>query len=199
VSERLEGLLGSYVAALRDSAKLLGRLEDLKGWPAETLTDAALGVGWDASEQRVTFPVYADHGATLAGFRRYQSNGSPKMLGDKGVPLELYPPPESLPNAPELWLVEGEGDLLSAHALELWPACCVPGTGAWKPDWVHRLRPYRTVIVCFDCDEPGRKAAERVAGDLASAGIRAQVKDLNPGRDDGYDVTDWLLEAREDE
>jgi hypothetical protein len=46
----------------------------------------------------------------------------------------------------------------------------------------------------MDCDRVGRAAAERIAGDLDAAGATARVIDLRPGRDDGYDLTDWLAE-----
>jgi hypothetical protein len=35
------------------------------------------------------------------------------------------------------------------------------------------------------------------AGDLDAAGATARMIDLAPGRDDGYDLTDWLGERRQ--
>lgn len=46
----------------------------------------------------------------------------------------------------------------------------------------------------MDCDRAGRIAADRIAGDLQAAGAIAHMVDLAPGRDDGYDLTDWLAE-----
>jgi DNA primase len=188
-------LQASYVEALRFHAGLMNRLSQRRGWPAATLTDVTLGIGYDARAQRITFPHYANGGELLVGHRRYLPGGKPKMLGEKGLPLDLYPPPETLANADELWILEGEPDVVSAHALGLWPACGVPGASAWNAGWVRRFRPYRKAVVCFDCDEPGRRAAERVGSDLAAAGIEVEIKDLAPGRTDGYDLGDLLLEA----
>lgn len=50
----------------------------------------------------------------------------------------------------------------------------------------------------MDCDRAGRIAAGRVAGDLQAAGAIARMVDLAPGRDDGYDLTDWLAERDSD-
>jgi hypothetical protein len=36
----------------------------------------------------------------------------------------------------------------------------------------------------------------RIAGDLDAAGAAARVIDLAPGREDGYDLTDWLADRR---
>jgi hypothetical protein len=45
----------------------------------------------------------------------------------------------------------------------------------------------------MDADTQGRAAAERIAADLAGH-AETRVIDLAPPRDDGYDLTDWLLE-----
>jgi hypothetical protein len=50
----------------------------------------------------------------------------------------------------------------------------------------------------MDCDRAGRIAAGRIAGDLQAAGAIARMVDLAPGRDDGYDLTDWLAERDSD-
>jgi hypothetical protein len=68
----------------------------------------------------------------------------------------------------------------------------VPGDHAWRPAWA-RLLDGRHVTIVMDADRAGRVAAERIADDLAEV-ADAQIVDLGPGRDDGYDLTDWLLE-----
>jgi len=45
----------------------------------------------------------------------------------------------------------------------------------------------------MDADNAGRAGAERIAYDLAEV-ANPQIVDLAPERDDGYDLTDWLLE-----
>jgi hypothetical protein len=46
----------------------------------------------------------------------------------------------------------------------------------------------------MDADGPGRDLAERIAGDLDDVVDELLPIDLAPERDDGYDLTDWLLE-----
>lgn len=183
-----------YVAALRSNDLLHRRLLELKGWPLATLCDDTLSIGWDQGQRRVTFPMFGAEGSVLTGWRRYRPGGEPKMLGDKGVRAELFPPPECLPVAGELWLVEGEPDVLSAHAMGWWPACGVPGAQSWKAEWAERLRSYALVHVVFDADEAGRTAAARVAADLEAVdGIEVDVIELAAERSDGFDVGDLFL------
>jgi hypothetical protein len=52
------------------------------------------------------------------------------------------------------------------------------------------------VVVCFDCDEGGRASALRVARALVEAGVDARVLDLDPGRADGFDLSDFVASAR---
>ena len=71
-------------------------------------------------------------------------------------------------------------------------AIAVPGGHAWRPAWAQLLTG-RHVTIVMDADAPGRAAAERIAGDLVGHAV-TQVVDLAPLREDGYDLTDWLLD-----
>jgi hypothetical protein len=86
--------------------------------------------------------------------------------------------------------------MISARSRGL-PAVAVAGDHAWDSAWVGLLAGHHVAVV-MDCDRAGRIAAERVAGDLQAAGAIARVVDLAPGRDDGYDLTDWLAERDRD-
>lgn len=76
------------------------------------------------------------------------------------------------------------------------PAIAVPGVDAWRPEWA-RLLTGRDVTIVMDCDLQGRRAADRIANDLRSH-ADALVLDLAE-RDDGYDITDWLLAGKHKE
>jgi DNA primase len=91
-------------------------------------------------------------------------------------------------------LVEGPPDMISARSRGL-PAVAVPGDHAWEAEWAELL-PERQVSVVMDCDCAGRDASQRIAADLQAAGAVARVIDLAPGREDGYDLTDWLADHR---
>ena len=168
---------------------IMKRLRELRGWTADVVADLRLGIAGD----RVTFPI-RDADGRLVGVHRYQPNpdrrnGKPKLIAE-GV-RDLFPRPESIA-ANTVWLVEGEPDAVSMRSIG-YPSVGVPGVATWKRDWPQRFAGFETVYVCFDCDEQGREAAADRAKELASV-TEARVVDLDPGRGDGYDTTDLLLE-----
>jgi hypothetical protein len=121
------------------------------------------------------------------------------MRADVGTSRELFPPPEAIAEGEledVLWLVEGEPDAVRMWSLGL-AAVAVPGAQNWRDTWAPRFagRGCR-VVVCFDCDEAGRANAPRASRALLAAGVDARVLDLSPNRDDGYDLSDFLSEAR---
>lgn len=73
------------------------------------------------------------------------------------------------------------------------PAMAVPGVDAWRSVWAQLLAG-REVTIIMDCDEQGRMAAATIANDLSRISD-VHVLDLAPDRDDGYDLTDRLLEG----
>jgi DNA primase len=90
-------------------------------------------------------------------------------------------------------LVEGEPDMIAARSQGL-PAIAVPGVDAWRPGWAELLAG-RDVTIIMDCDERGRVAAAAIESDLTCDSV-VRVLDLAPHRNDGYDVTDWLLQRQ---
>ena len=75
------------------------------------------------------------------------------------------------------------------------PAIAVPGDHAWQHGWA-RLLVGRQVMIVMDADPQGRAAALRIRADLAAHG-HPRIVELAPLRDDGYDLTDWLLDHPE--
>ncbi len=175
-------------AQQRLTPRVAERLADLKGWTSEAIEQ--LGLGFDGS--RIVFP-FRDAYGRLVGLGRYSPpspsrNGS-KMLADGK--RELFPAPESL-TAESVWLVEGEPDAVSMASVGL-PAVAVPGVGTWKDGWAERFQRFERVRICFDCDEEGRECAAKRSAALASFS-EVSVVDLDPERDDKYDVGDLVLE-----
>jgi DNA primase len=77
--------------------------------------------------------------------------------------------------------VEGEPDAITGHELGL-TAFGTPGTNGWRTSWAQRFRG-RVCVVCFDCDGPGRTAAQKVAGSLIEEAREVRVVDLDPERE----------------
>ena len=72
------------------------------------------------------------------------------------------------------------------------PAIAVPGDHAWQHAWA-RLLAGRQVTIVMDSDSAGRAAATRIADGLRQV-ADTHIVDVAPGRSDGYDLTNWLLE-----
>lgn len=186
-----EDQLRGWAERLGSNDKLLDRLRELRGWSADAL--AGLGLGFDGD--RLVFPI-RDSAGQLVSVGRYTpspKDGERKMIATPGRPRDLFPAPETV-SGDEVWIVEGEPDAIAAATLGL-PAVALPGVEAAKRLDVERFRRFRRVHVLLDCDRQGREAAGRIAEAFIAAGIEVRVLDLEPGRDDGYDLADWTREA----
>jgi putative DNA primase/helicase len=152
----------------------------------------ALQVGFDGA--RITFPIRNAQGQ-LRGILRYDAFGrrDPKMRAVAGTRLGLIPHP-SAEASEHIILVEGAPDMMCARSAGL-PAIAIPGTHAWHPTWAQLLAGKRITIV-MDCDAPGRRAAHEIATSLAPMAGTVDLIDLWPDREDGYDLTDRILERR---
>ncbi|MGO9909268.1 MAG: toprim domain-containing protein [Solirubrobacteraceae bacterium] len=177
--------LRRWARALRDNDALLARLRVERGWETDTLR--RWGIGFDG--ERITVPI-ADQRGALQGVLRLRVDAwqKPKVLAAAGSRLGLIPHPERV--AGSVVLVEGPSDMLAARSAGL-AAIAVPGTHAWRAEWASAFTG-RDVTVVMDADRPGREAAVRIAADLQGYGARASIVGLDPGRDDGYDLSDWL-------
>ena len=174
-----------WARALRDNARLLARLRAERGWEPDALR--RWGIGFDG--ERITVPITDQQGALQGVLRlRVDAWQKPKVLAAAGSRLGLIPHPELV--AGSVVLVEGPSDMLAARSAGL-PAIAVPGTHAWRAEWASAFTG-RDVTVVMDADRPGREAAVRIAADLQRHGARASIVELDPGRDDGYDLSDWL-------
>jgi hypothetical protein len=165
---------------------LLERLAIERGWRFGVLCKLQVGVD---GAGRITIPIRTAHD-DLRGVLRYQPwhTSEPKMLAIRGTRLGLIPHPCTEP-ARNVVLVEGPADMIAARSAGI-AAIAVPGASSWRSDW-SALLAERTITVVMDCDTAGRSAAERIAADL-HARSDVSVLDLDPTRDDGYDLSDAL-------
>jgi hypothetical protein len=158
-----------------------------------------LGVGYDPDHPRphggpFVFPAHDAEG-TLTGWTHYQPDRD-KRTGRKSKargPRQLSPRPESLDPDRPAFIVEGEWACLAAWSLGV-QAVAVPGVENWNPEYAPSFAGMRLVVVP-DLDQPGRGLARRIADDCLPHASEVRLLDLDPGRDDGYDVGDLLREA----
>jgi len=179
-----------WQAALAADTDLIARLARDRGWLYATMLELELGV----DRGRITIPVRDDE-RRLIGLLRYRpwpQPREPKMLATVGSRRALLPHPAAEPSTHVL-LVEGEPDMIAARSRGL-PAIAAPGVDGWRPAWAELLAG-REVTVVMDCDEQGRIAAAAIESHLSSLCV-VRVLDLAPDRNDGYDVTDWLLQRQ---
>jgi hypothetical protein len=179
-----------WQAALAADTDLIAKLARDRGWLYATMLQLELGV----DRGRITIPVRDDE-RRLVGLLRYQpwpQPREPKMHATAGSRRALLPHPAAEPS-PHVLLVEGEPDMIGARSRGL-PAIAVPGVDGWRRAWAQLLAG-RQVTVVMDCDEQGRAAAAAIESDLSSVGV-VRVLDLAPDRNDGYDLTDWLLQRQ---
>lgn len=165
------------------NAPMVERLAELKAWTPVAIR--RLGLGWDG--ERVIFPIRTNR-LKIQGVARYLPGGSPKMLAAAGTKRGLFPAPEIIGRKRTLFVVEGEPDAVSLWSAGV-PAVAVPGAQSWRPEWARRLDGRRLIVMC-DCDKPGRDLAATI-GELPNA----MVVDLEPSRDDGWDVGELVREA----
>jgi DNA primase len=179
--------IARWQTALSRRPSLLATLARERGWRYQTIR--ALELGHDCG--RITIPI-RDARGELQGLLRYQPEpaGRPKMLAELGSRVGLIPHPTAEASE-RILLVEGPPDMIAARSRGL-PAIAVPGDHAWQHAWA-RLLVGRHVMIVMDADTQGRAAAQRIAADLAGH-AETRIIDLAPLRDDGYDLTDWLLE-----
>ena len=179
-----------WQATLAADTDLIAKLARDRGWLYATMLELELGV----DRGRITIPVRDDK-RRLIGLLRYQPRpqpGEPKMLATAGSRRALLPHPAAEPS-PHVLLVEGEPDMIAARSRGL-PAIAAPGVDGWRPAWAELLAG-REVTVVMDCDEQGRIAAAAIESHLSSHSV-VRVLDLAPDRNDGYDVTDWLVQRQ---
>ena len=177
-----------WQATLAADTDLIAKLARERGWLYATILELELGV----DRGRITIPVRDDK-RRIVGLLRYQpwpQPREPKMLAAPGSRRALLPHPAAEPSRRVL-LVEGEPDMIAARSRGL-PAIAVPGVDGWRPAWGELLAG-REVTVVMDCDEQGRIAAAALESYLSSLSV-VRVLDLAPDRNDGYDVTDWLVQ-----
>lgn len=141
-------------------------------------------IGYDG--ERYTLPVFRD--GCIVNLRRYSPDAARKMLGLAGrTAKNLYP---SMPLGDWVLLCEGEWDALLARQHRLPAVTSTAGVGGWDDRWNDLLRG-RDVAIVYDCDDAGRLAAARRAGELRGIARRVAVVDL--ALDDHEDLSDWFL------
>jgi DNA primase len=182
---------------------LLGELRQ-KRESLERATEAGLiaarqtGDGhYDRFRSRLVFPITEPTGRVVGFGGRALADETPKYLNSPESPIYrkgralfgLALAVDAIRQKGRAIVVEGYFDLIALHRAGLQEGVAPCGT-AITPDHARRLRRYtREVVLLFDGDEAGQRAAERSLPVLTAVGLRVRAAFLAPGDD-----PDTLLE-----
>ncbi len=152
---------------------------------------------YDRFRHRIIFPIINPSGRVIAfgGRQLVDEKNSPKYLNSPETPIfqksktlyGLYQARESIRQTSVAVLVEGYADCLSLHQYGF--GNCVASCGtALTGEHAYLLRRYTSdVILLYDGDEAGRRAAIRGGAILLESGLNVRVVTLDSDQDpDSY-------------
>jgi DNA primase len=151
------------------------------------------GEFYDRFRNRVIFPICNDTGEVIAFSGRILEadakaakyiNSPETMLFTKGAVLfGLHRSKRALIDRRMAIVCEGQLDLITAFEAGVQNVIAPQGT-AFTTRQAHILRRYvDEVVLCFDADAAGEKAAERSLGALLEENLAVRVVELPPGED----------------
>lgn len=151
------------------------------------------GSRYDAFRNRVMFPIISPQSEVIGFGGRVLDDSVPKYLNSPATPV--FNKSRSLFNMnvvkelrhqgslAEILLMEGYMDVIGAASYGVQNTCATLGT-ALTPEQCRLLSRYAgRVLICYDGDGAGIKAALRALGLLAEAGLEARVVYLPDGMD----------------
>ncbi|MBD0689672.1 hypothetical protein BG452_06665 [Streptomyces sp. CBMA123] len=148
--------------------------------------------GHDRADGRLAIPYFRPAGGIhqVASLRfRAIGNEDPKYLSLPGDPTRMFNTKALITASPVVAICEGEIDAMTAELCGI-PAVGIPGVGSWKPHFEPPFMGYESVLVLSDGDGPGRKFAEKLAGQLPN------IKHIDMG--DGLDVNSFYMKYGRD-
>jgi hypothetical protein len=192
-----DSMLDGWHSALLSSERWLTRIQQEKGITVETIQRFGLGL----NRNWIMFPVI-DKDGKLQNIRQYNFDPKPgdtKVMhwAGHGRPVRLYPIDILIDDPKELWIVEGEWDVLIANQYGL-PAITTTGAvGAirlWKEEWTEWLKG-KFIHICLDRDMNGHKAAKGMAERIKGK-VKYEIIQLPYSLKSKKDISDFFLEGK---
>ncbi len=146
--------------------------------------------GWyDTFRNRLMFPVIDVRGSVIGFSGRILGDGEPKYLNSPETPvfsksrnLFALNLAKKNRNGPMI-LVEGNVDVVSLHQAGFAGAVASLGTSL-TPEQARLLSNYTDeVVICYDSDEAGKKAAQRAIGILEKLDLKVRVLQIPDAKD----------------
>ncbi len=161
---------------------------------------------YDRFRKRLMFPIRSGDGRLVAFGGRILGDGEPKYLNSpegalfhkRSTLFALDLARKAIASSGEVIVVEGYFDCLSLHRVGLVNVVATLGT-ALTPEHGRSLRRLLgedgRVLLCYDADSAGRRAAATGAGVLLQAGVDVAMITLEGGKDPDDVIRDGGVEA----
>ncbi|MEW6599663.1 MAG: DNA primase [Nitrospirota bacterium] len=167
-----------------------------KGYKPDMVRKAGLATQgpkgvYDVFRNRIMFPIYDLKGDVIAFGGRAIDNSEPKYLNSPETPVfnkrkvlyGLDRAKDTVKNTGQVLLMEGYLDVITAHTFGFTNAVAPLGT-ACTPEHGKLIKRFaEEVIIVFDSDEAGNKAAKNAVGILLESGLNVKVLSI-PGNED---------------
>ena len=146
---------------------------------------------YDKFRGRLIFPIRDEKGALVAFGGRLLGDGVPKYINSSDTPLYrkskvLYGMNRArrhFGKEKRAVLVEGYLDVIACHRAGVETALASLGTSLSEDHAKLLKRWVDEVVVLYDSDSAGQKAADRAVGILTAEGLRVRVALMPPGED----------------
>lgn len=183
-------VINKWHQSLLNSPQVINFLLVERGLTLETIANFQLG--WDGS--RITIPIYDERGLCM-NVRKYKphAKGKDKMINHKtGYGRARLYPISNLQNE-AIILFEGEWDCQLACQMGLAAMTTTGGAGTWLSEWSPLFK-NKTVYICYDADEVGKRGATEVAKSINAHAKNIFLIDLPlAGTKIDKDLTDYIV------
>jgi DNA primase len=156
------------------------------------LVDEDAGGGFYAKfRRRLMFPIYDEKGVLVAFGGRLLGDGHPKYINSSDTPLYrksrvlygMQRARDPIAKSRQAVLVEGYLDVIACHRAGVETAVASLGT-ALAEDHAKLLKRWcDEVVILYDSDDAGQKAAERSIDILRTEGLRVRIALMPAGED----------------
>lgn len=105
------------------------------------------------------------HDGAVRGIKIRGADGRKTAVPGSQFGHGLYQPFSRWPHATRAVITEGESDCWAMEAVldgQAWVCALPSGAGLWRDDWLKDLEQFEKIYTCFDNDEAGRRATEKV-------------------------------------
>lgn len=167
-----------------------------KGYTTEELVAGFLskysertGKPYDMFRGRVMFPIIDTSGRVVAFGGRIMGDGEPKYLNSSDTPAfkkskTLYALNYAKEHcADELILCEGYMDVIALHNAGVENAVATLGTALTSEQARLMAKHTKRVVICYDSDEAGKRAASRAIDLLTETGLDVRILRLKGAKD----------------